>query len=70
MKEQGWTNNNGKAITTSQLDRFLDNPFYYGMMRVKGKLYPHKYPPLISESLFNQCQKIKHKVNSANTQKS
>lgn len=67
MKEQGWTNSNGKAVTTSQLDRFLDNPFYYGMMRVKGKLYPHKYPPLISESLFNQCQKIKHKANPADT---
>ena len=37
------------------------------MMRVKGKLYPHKYPPLINESLFNKCQKIKHKANLANT---
>ena len=38
MEEQGWTNGNGKAMNTSQLDRFLDNPFYYGMMQVKGKL--------------------------------
>ena len=59
MKEQGWTNSNGKAITTSQLDRFLDNPFYYGTMRVKGKLHPHNYPPIITETLFNQVQKLK-----------
>lgn len=67
MKEQGWTNSSGKAITTSQFDRFLDNPFYYGMMRVKNKLYPHKYPPLISESLYNQVQKVKHGATQADT---
>lgn len=66
MKAQGWTNGNGKVMNTSQLDRFLDNPFYYGMMQVKGKLYPHKYPPLISESLFNQVQKIKHGASRSN----
>lgn len=66
MKEQGWTNGNGKAMNTSQLDRFLDNPFYHGMMQVKGKLYPHKYPLLISESLFNQVQRIKHRANKSN----
>lgn len=33
---------------------------------LKGdKLYPHKYPPLISESLFNQVQKIKHGANKS-----
>ena len=66
MKAQGWTNGNGKVMNTSQLDRFLDNPFYYGMMQVKGKLYPHKYHPLISESLFNQVQKIKHGASRSN----
>jgi len=65
-KAQGWTNGNGKAMNTSQLNRFLDDHFYYGMMQVKGKLYPHKYPPLISESLFNQVQKIKHRASRSN----
>lgn len=67
MKDQGWVNGNGKAMNTSQLNRFLENPFYHGMMQVKGKLYPHKYPPLISESLFNQVQRIKHGANKSNS---
>ena len=53
-------------MNTSQLDRFLDNQFYYVMMQVKGKLYPHKYSPIISESLFNQVQKIKHAAHKSN----
>jgi site-specific DNA recombinase len=54
-------------IITGQIAVFLlDNPFYHGMMQVKGKLYPHKYPPLITESLFNQVQKVKHGANKSN----
>ncbi len=63
MKELGWVTSNGRAVATSQFDRFLDNPFYYGMMKVKGNLYPHIYPPLINEELFNRVQRIKHKDN-------
>ncbi len=36
----------------------LGNPFYYGEMRVKGKLYPHIYEPLISKQLFDKCRRI------------
>jgi len=32
-------------------------------MEVKGKLYPHKYPPIISKDLFNQVQKVKTGFN-------
>jgi site-specific DNA recombinase len=35
------------------------NPFYYGEMRIKGKLYPHKYPPLISKDLFDRCEEVR-----------
>ncbi len=41
------------------LAKTLDNPFYYGQMRVKGKLYPHKYPPIIAQSLFEEVQAVK-----------
>lgn len=42
------------------LAKVLDNPFYYGQMRVKGKLYPHKYPPIICITLFEDVQAVKN----------
>jgi site-specific DNA recombinase len=34
------------------------NPFYYGAMRIKDRLCPHKYPPLISQGLFDRCTEV------------
>jgi len=38
----------------------LKNPFYYGEMYVKkyNKFFPHKYEPLISKALFDECQRV------------
>ncbi len=53
---------------SSQMDLVLKNPFYYGEMRVKGQLYPHKYDTIISHELFlgaknvrNGCKVKKHR---------
>lgn len=48
-----------KLLTISVIARILDNPFYYGMMKIKDKLYPHKYQPLISKELFDKAQQVK-----------
>lgn len=53
----------GIPINKAHLHRLLANPFYYGEMLYKGKLYPHKYPPLVSKALFKQCQDILHGKN-------
>jgi site-specific DNA recombinase len=45
------------------IDAILKNPFYYGEMRFKGKLYPHRYEPLISKELFDKVQQIKAGYN-------
>ena len=42
----------------------LRNPFYYGMMSIKGKLMPHIHGNIISKDLFDRVQEIlnsKHK---------
>lgn len=41
------------------IDAILKNPFYYGEMRFKGKLYPHRYQPIITKELFDKVQQIK-----------
>ncbi len=41
------------------LDKILKCHFYYGVMVWKGKMYPHRYPPLITQTLFDRVQQIK-----------
>ncbi len=36
----------------------LSNPFYYGEMKMYGKLYKHNYEHLISKATFQRCQEI------------
>jgi len=59
--EEGLTNNSkeGKFLTKSEVDHILKNPFYYGEMRYRDKIYPHRYKPLISRELFNKVQEVK-----------
>jgi len=59
--EWGLTNKTERntKLSASQLHLIIQNPFYYGEMKVKGKLYPHKYEPLITRELFDRCQEIR-----------
>ncbi len=58
MKRLGLVASMGKAIVTSQVEHILKNPFYYGEMLYKEKLFQHRYEPLISRYLFNQVQDV------------
>lgn len=41
------------------IDKILKDHFYYGVMTWNKKQYHHKYPPIISQALFDQVQQIK-----------
>ncbi len=60
-KQWGLTNKTCKGgyLFPSQIHYILKNPFYYGEMPIKGKLYPHNYPPIIDKDLFDRCQAIR-----------
>jgi len=47
-----------KPVSKSQIFHILKNPFYYGEMRIKEKLYEHKYQPLIPKQLFDRVQDV------------
>ncbi len=49
--------------SVSYIDKVFNNPFYYGQMRIKDRLYPHRYPPIIAKILFDQVQKVKKNHN-------
>jgi site-specific DNA recombinase len=53
----------GVKWSSGHLDAVLKNPFYHGQMLIKGKLFPHKYPPLISKIMFDRVQEIKKGFN-------
>jgi len=61
MKKLGLrtTLKNAKPLTTGMIHSTLQNPFYYGMMRVKNELYQHRYEPLISKELFDKVQQVR-----------
>lgn len=56
-KELGITQSRGQIL------KILTNPFYYGEMKYKGKLYPHNYVPIISKELFDQVQSVRQGHN-------
>lgn len=60
MAEEGFLSSTGKPLGNNMVDNILKNPFYYGQMRIKGKLYPHKYKPLITKELFDQCMAVRN----------
>lgn len=52
----GLTNANGHPITMNGIFTMLRNPFYMGIMQVKGKSYPGIHESIIPPSLFQQVQ--------------
>ncbi len=59
LNEDGFRTNKGKKATRSYIERTLSNKFYYGKMVHGGREYGHQYPPIISQALFRECQRIK-----------
>jgi len=57
-KDWGLRSTAGRPLTRSYIHALLQNPFYYGFMKVKGRIYEHRYERLISKELFDQCQDV------------
>lgn len=54
--EMGFRNKNDNRVWSNGIETILKNPFYYGMMLYKRKLYEAKHKPLISKDLFDKVQ--------------
>ncbi|ACC97793.1 Resolvase domain [Elusimicrobium minutum Pei191] len=48
----------GKKTSKNPLWRAFRNPFYYGVMKIKGLEFPHIYEPLITKELFDRNQAV------------
>jgi site-specific DNA recombinase len=60
MYELGLRNTNNKAISKTTISKILNNPFYVGVMIIKGKTFNGNHEPLVSVCLFNQVKSILH----------
>ncbi len=67
VNELGMTSRSGKPLNKSDIEKITRNPFYYGTMLYMGKLYPHKYEPLISKQLYNKCQDVRDQRHDQHT---
>ncbi|MDB4293505.1 recombinase family protein [Maribacter sp.] len=66
MYEHGLRNRKGNKVDKNGISRILNNPFYTGLMSIKGNLYKGKHKPIIPKKLFKQAQlvlknRVKHK---------
>ena len=59
VKEWGLRSKKGYHINKSVLYRMVQNPFYYGEMRVKGELWPHRYEALTNREIFKACEAVR-----------
>ena len=62
ISKAGLNSSVGKPLALSMVSHILNNPFYYGEMLSRGKLYPHKYQPIISKQIFDKCQQIRKEL--------
>ncbi|MEI2696195.1 MAG: recombinase family protein [Saprospiraceae bacterium] len=58
MQELGLRNTKGNFVTKAAMSLILNNPFYAGVLKVKGRTFPGKHEPLIASELFKQVQNI------------
>ena len=63
MFRYGLKSENGKPLSISMVAYILQNPFYYGLMRYKGRENTHKYKPLITKEFFNKCEAVRQSYN-------
>ncbi|MBK9632885.1 MAG: recombinase family protein [Saprospiraceae bacterium] len=65
MQELGLRNTRGSKISIQTISKILNNPFYTGIMKVKGKTFQGNHEPLISPKQYFEVQDIlRGKTNS------
>ena len=52
----GLTRRNGGKLQRSEINNILHNPFYFGLMTVNDKIYPHVHGTIIDKELFDLVQ--------------
>ena len=63
----GLRSKKGKELSKSTVESIIKNPFYAGVMVVKGVHYQHKYEHIISQATYQECEKVRVKRKGSYT---
>lgn len=63
LEQEGFKTLYNRPVRTGELDRILNNTFYYGQYEENGTVYTHKYAKLISRELYNKVQEVRASWN-------
>lgn len=66
MEKRGLRSTREKKVSKNAISNILNNPFYIGLMKVKGQTFVGKHEPLITVRTFKQVQLI---INGRNNKK-
>jgi len=60
LQRSGLTKKSGRPLTLANLSYILNNPFYFGLIKLRssGETFLGAHPPLISKPLFDMVQAI------------
>jgi site-specific DNA recombinase len=58
MTAKGLRGIHGQRMIVSNFSKMLNNPFYYGLITVRGETFVGKHEPLISKRLFDECREV------------
>jgi site-specific DNA recombinase len=58
LTARGLTTSSGKPLTVSHLHTLLRHPYYMGMVRYRGAIYPGKHEPLVTPETWQEVQKL------------
>jgi site-specific DNA recombinase len=58
LRSRGNRRYSPRSLGLSAVHHLLSNPFYMGTVAYKGKRYPGRHEPLVSEELFEQVQTV------------
>ena len=69
MYEKGLKNNSGGVLSCSQVQKMLQDPFYYGHFKHNGELYEGIHQPCITKELFDGAQAVMKNKGKAKRKK-
>lgn len=69
LYKEGFRSRGGNKYHKSKIHKILQDPFYYGVMLVKGKYYSGNHKPIISKNLFDKVQDVISGKNRSRYQK-
>lgn len=58
LHQEGFRSTSGGKLFPSMVHKIITNPFYYGVMKRDGQLYPGKHRPLVSKEQFDNANAV------------